>query len=54
MKGVLYVIMTSLRRQLIDKTEAKEKVLELVMKGFRIEPKLFARLIREIETCQSV
>jgi predicted nucleic acid-binding protein len=52
-KGVLFVIMTALRRQLIDENEAKEKVLALVNKGFRIEPKLFARVIREIDTCQT-
>lgn len=49
-KGTLYVIMTALRSELLDKAEAKETVLGLVSKGFRIEPNLLARIIREIET----
>lgn len=48
-KGVFYVIMTALRRELLDKDDAKETVLTLVSKGFRIEPKLLARIIREID-----
>lgn len=48
-KGVLYVIMTALRRELLDKGEARESVLTLVNKRFRIEPKLLARIIGEIE-----
>ena len=51
-KGVLYVIREALRSQLIDKTEAKEIVLRSVSKGFRIEPKLLARIIREIEAAK--
>jgi len=48
-KGTLYVIMKALREELLDKAEAKETVLELVSKGFRIEPKLLARILSEIE-----
>lgn len=48
-KGVVYVIMTSLRCGLLDNKEAKETMLTLVDKGFRIEPKLLARVIREID-----
>ncbi|MEM3090779.1 MAG: DUF3368 domain-containing protein [Candidatus Bathyarchaeia archaeon] len=48
-KGTLYVIMKALREELLDKAEAKEIVLELVSKGFRIEPKLLARILREID-----
>jgi len=48
-KGVLYVIMKALRSELIDNAEAKEIVLTMVSKGFRIEPKLLARVIREID-----
>jgi uncharacterized protein len=48
-KGVLYVIMTALQCDLLDNAEAKETVLTLVRKGFRIEPKLLARIIREID-----
>jgi len=51
-KGVLYVIITALRNDLSDKTGAKESALNLVRKGFRIEPKLLARLLQEIEKIQ--
>lgn len=49
-KGTLYVILSALRSGLLDEVEAKEIVLTLVSKGFRIEPTLLARIIREIET----
>ncbi len=48
-KGVLYVIMSALRCQLLNDEEAKEIVLTLVRRGFRIEPKLLARVIEEID-----
>jgi predicted nucleic acid-binding protein len=48
-KGTLSVIMKTLREKLLDKAEAKEIVLTLVSKGFRIEPKLLARILREID-----
>jgi predicted nucleic acid-binding protein len=48
-KGVLYVLMVALRSDLLDDAEAKETVLTLVRKGFRIEPNLLARIIREID-----
>ncbi len=50
-KGTLYVIMTALRSELLDNAEANETVLTLVRKGFRIESKLLARTIQEIEKC---
>lgn len=49
-KGTLYVILRALSSELLDKAEAKEIVLTLVSKGFRIEPNLLARIIREVET----
>ena len=49
-RGTLYVVMKALREKLLDRVEAKEIVLALVSKGFRIEPKLLARILREIET----
>ena len=49
-RGTLYVIMRALGSELLDKAEAKEIVLALVSKGFRIDPNLLARTIREIET----
>ena len=51
-KGVLYVIITAIRKELLDKTETKEAVLNLVRKGFRIEPKFLAKIIQEIEKMQ--
>lgn len=47
--GVFFVIMMALRRGLLSGVEAKEAVLTLVQKGFRIEPKLLAKVIREID-----
>jgi predicted nucleic acid-binding protein len=51
-KGVLYVIITALRNELLDKAEAKDTVLTLVKNGFRIEPKVLARVLEEIEKQQ--
>lgn len=48
-KGTIYVIISALRKGLISESEAKETVLRLVNKGFRLEPTLLARLIIEIE-----
>jgi len=41
--------MRAVREKLLGRTEAKEMVLALVNKGFRIEPRLLARILREIE-----
>jgi predicted nucleic acid-binding protein len=49
-KGTIYVIISALRKGLISETQAKETVLTMVTKGFRLEPTLLARLIIEIET----
>ena len=49
-RGTLYVVMKALREELLERAEAKDMVLALVGKGFRIEPKLLARILREIET----
>jgi uncharacterized protein len=48
-KGTIYVIISALRKRIIDETQAKEAVLTMVAKGFRLEPTLLARLIIEIE-----
>ncbi len=48
-RGTLYIIIEALRKRLLDKNNARETVLTLAGKGFRIEPKLLARLLREIE-----
>ena len=52
-KGTIYVIMCALRKGLINKTQAKETVLMMISKGFRLEPNLLARLITEIEKYSS-
>lgn len=48
-RGVLYVITSSLRAKKLTNKEAKETVYSLVSMGFRIEPRLLARILREIE-----
>lgn len=48
-KGTIYVLMAALNGGLLDKKEAKETILALVLKGFRIEPKLLAKIIEAIE-----
>ncbi len=48
-RGTLYIIIEALRKGLLDKNNAKETVLMLASKGFRIEPKLLARLLRDME-----
>lgn len=48
-KGTIYIIISALRTGLINKTEAKETVLMMVGKGFRLEPNLLAKLITELE-----
>lgn len=47
-KGTLYVITRALGKGILNKSEAREIVLQLVDKGFRIEPRLLARILREI------
>lgn len=47
-RGTLYIIIEALKRGLLDKNNAEETVLTLARKGFRIEPKLLARLLKEI------
>ncbi len=48
-KGVLYVLIMAMRNDLLNKDQAKDAVLNLVGKGFRIDPKLLAKIIQEIE-----
>lgn len=50
-KGTIYVIISALRKSLISEADAKETILKMVTKGFRLEPTLLARLIIEIEKC---
>jgi predicted nucleic acid-binding protein len=51
-KGTIYVILSALRQGSLDCVEAKETLLTLVDKGFRIEPCFLARIIRELESCK--
>jgi predicted nucleic acid-binding protein len=51
-KGTIYVILSALRQGSLDCVEAKETLLTLVDKGFRIEPSFLARIIRELESCK--
>lgn len=48
-KGTVYVVLKSLRRGYLKTEEAKESLLAMVENGFRIEPKLLARMLREID-----
>jgi len=49
-RGTLYAITKALREEALNKDEAKEALLQLISKGFRIEPKLLARILKEIES----
>ena len=51
-KGTVYVIISALRRGLVSRVEAKDMLLTLVSKGFRIEPNLLAKLIKEMDRFQ--
>ncbi len=48
-RGTLFVILDAIRRGMLGKAEAKETLLILVQKGFRVEPKFLARVLAEIE-----
>ena len=48
-RGTLYIITRALKQGLLTNQEAKDSVLELISRGFRIEPKQLARILREIE-----
>jgi len=49
-QGTLYVILKAFRERILSKDEAREAVLQLIGKGFRIEPRLLARILKEIES----
>jgi len=48
-KGSLYVVFAALREGLLGVEETRGTVLALVEKGFRIDPKLLARVLIELE-----
>jgi predicted nucleic acid-binding protein len=47
--GTLHVILAALRRGEITKEEAKEALGAMITKGFRVDPRLLARTIAEID-----
>lgn len=48
-RGTLYVVLRALRLGLLDGSEAKETVTRLVAKGMRLDPRLLARVLNEID-----
>ena len=48
-RGALYVILRSLRLGSLGVVDAKEAIGGMIEKGFRIDPVLYSRIIREIE-----
>jgi len=48
-RGTLHVILKSLREELLTRDEAKEALIEMINKGFRIEPILLTRILNQIE-----
>ncbi len=48
-RGTLYILLRALREGILDRDEAKEAMLQLIEKGFRIDPRLLARMLKEIE-----
>ena len=48
-RGTLNVILRALREGSLNKDEAKEAVSSMINRGFRIEPKLLTRILKEIE-----
>ena len=49
-RGALYVILSSLRLGLLGMVEARMVVGGMIEKGFRIDPVLYSRILREIES----
>jgi predicted nucleic acid-binding protein len=49
-RGTLYVILSSLRLGLLGEAEAKDAIGGMIEKGFRIDPVLYSRILREIES----
>ena len=49
-RGALYVVLRALRQGLVDRVEAKETVTRLVAEGMRLDPRLLARVMNEIDS----
>ena len=52
-RGTIYVIYKALREGLLNRDEAKEVVSSMINKGFRIEPKLLTRILKQIDNFSS-
>ncbi len=48
-RGTLYVLLRALRGGMLGKDEAREAILHLIEKGFRTDPRLLARILKETE-----
>ncbi len=48
--GTVHVILKALAEGQLDRGEARDTVLRLVEKGFRVEPGLLSRILRTVET----
>jgi len=48
-QGTVYVILKSLREGSLTQDEAKEALIRMINKGFRIEPRLLTRVLKEID-----
>jgi len=48
-RGVLYIVILSLREKKLTNKEAKETVYTLISKGFRVEARLLIRVLRALE-----
>jgi len=48
-KGTLYILLKALKMDLLKVNETRELIYELVERGFRIDPRLFAKLIKRLQ-----
>ena len=48
-KGTLYILLRALRMDLLNVNETRELIHKLIESGFRVDPRLFARLIKRLE-----
>jgi len=49
-KGTLYILLRAHKIGILNVNETRELLYELIEKGFRIEPRLFAKLIKRLQT----
>jgi len=47
-KGMLYIILKVYRQGALTKNETKESIVNLIEKGFRIDPKLLTKITKQI------